>query len=720
MSFLPTLDTLRGLLLLAIGFGFVVFWHELGHFLAAKWAGVKVEQFAVGFGQAVLAWRKGLGLRVGTTNKEFKRRVREHLQAAEADTFTADPDRELGEMEIARGAKALGVSETEYRLNWIPLGGYVKMLGQDDLKPNSEAEDPRAFNRQTIGKRMVIVSAGVIMNVILAAFGFVVLFLIGFHVPPAQIGTVLPQSPAQQAGLQVGDRILSIAGKAMHDDWTKVELATALADPAEPTAIEVERTVNGRPQRLTIQVQPRMGSGATKDILRLGIGAAYELKGMTDKKIARDFAEQKGKLARLLPADALALQPGDKIVAVNGRPISVDDFAGFDAAVQASAGRPVTLTVRGDDGKGPPRDISTTPRLAEPFEGTLNFAGMIPRVQVDQLREGSPALGEGDNGLLPGDVVEAVTTGKERSTLADPVLQEFRKRVNDAGRQDAPIEVNILRDGRRWTIAKLRTMKIDSDGTRGFGFSPGYEKGLAVVADTLDGSAAAKAGFPRGAKIVEVNGQPATTWADVHARLLAWAAEHPAAGNGAAAVPVTFETAAGGRQTKPLAPSPAELDALKAYRYWVGFSIPFEQPRTAVRKATGPVEAVKWGVTETWDFTLQFYLTLHRMVTGGVSARNLMGPVGIFQAGTGFATRGADWLIWFLAMISANLAVVNFLPIPIVDGGLFTFLVLEKIKGKPLSAKTQAVAQYVGLALLLGIFLFVTYQDVINFQFRMR
>src|SRR3954468_17228629 len=74
-----SLTTLFSLLLLAVGFGFVVFWHELGHFLAAKWAGVKVEQFAVGFGQAMLAWRKGLGLRIGTTRKEFERRLDAHL-----------------------------------------------------------------------------------------------------------------------------------------------------------------------------------------------------------------------------------------------------------------------------------------------------------------------------------------------------------------------------------------------------------------------------------------------------------------------------------------------------------------------------------------------------------------------------------------------------------------------------------------------------------------
>jgi len=90
----------------------------------------------------------------------------------------------------------------------------------------------------------------------------------------------------------------------------------------------------------------------------------------------------------------------------------------------------------------------------------------------------------------------------------------------------------------------------------------------------------------------------------------------------------------------------------------------------------------------------------------------MMGPVGIFNAGRAFAYKGNDWLIWFLAMISANLAVVNFLPIPIVDGGLFTFLVVEKIQGKPLSAKTQSIAQVVGLAIILSVFLLVTYQDI--------
>src|SRR3954469_7486583 len=80
-----TLETVRSFLVLAFGFGFVVFWHELGHFLAAKWAGVRVEQFAVGFAHALVAWRKGVGFRLGSTQKEYRAKALAHLNAKWAD-----------------------------------------------------------------------------------------------------------------------------------------------------------------------------------------------------------------------------------------------------------------------------------------------------------------------------------------------------------------------------------------------------------------------------------------------------------------------------------------------------------------------------------------------------------------------------------------------------------------------------------------------------------
>src|SRR5918993_3220142 len=129
--------------LLCFGFGFVIFFHELGHFLAAKYVGIRVEQFAVGFGQALFSWRKGMGWQLGSSGRKFE--------------------------ELEKTGQANTVGETEYRLNWIPLGGYVKMLGQDDLRPNAQQDDPRAYNKKSIGARMIVVSAGVIMKIILPA-----------------------------------------------------------------------------------------------------------------------------------------------------------------------------------------------------------------------------------------------------------------------------------------------------------------------------------------------------------------------------------------------------------------------------------------------------------------------------------------------------------------------------------------------------------------------
>src|SRR5580692_5837630 len=89
------LSSILSILLIAFGFGFVIFFHELGHFLAAKWADVKVEQFAVGFGQALLAWRKGMGLRWGSTQTEYHRLltdyVREHRLAPRSPVASPSP-----------------------------------------------------------------------------------------------------------------------------------------------------------------------------------------------------------------------------------------------------------------------------------------------------------------------------------------------------------------------------------------------------------------------------------------------------------------------------------------------------------------------------------------------------------------------------------------------------------------------------------------------------
>jgi len=655
--------------LLVFGFGFVIFFHELGHFLAAKGVGIRVEQFAVGFGQALISWRKGLGFRVGSSAKEYQERLNLLKVNLSSDLHFTATD----------------ISETEYRLNWIPLGGYVKMLGQDDMNPNATSEDPRAFNRKSIPKRMIVVSAGVIMNIILAAIGFMIVFMLGFNAPPPVVGGVLPGSPAQRAGLQVGDRIISLDGKPQYD-FTKIALNTALAPAGEPVPL-VYKKPDGQEVHTTIQAE--RPDGEAKAFLALGVLQPTELRGMDPNELTLDDSAKV-----LVPAETFAVKPGDTIVAVEGQKVQVGDYYVLDRALQKSDGKPVTITV--EDGKThATREVALQPRFARLFsKEPLNFLGMEVRPEIDSITEDSPAKGK----LLPGD--DIVKVDYVNGTKSNPTAEDVMKIFNEAGRAGQAVSVTVLRGDKLVTFDKLvPNLKVAED-RRGMGIALGFDASHALVADVKPGSPADKAHIAKGYTITAVNGQPIQTWNEA----LAILKKLP---TGPVSVAYLSDTNQPG--TAELLMAPEQLAQLQGYRYTHSLVL---HDRVEPRQTNNPITAASWGITETRDFILQFYLTLQRMVQGSVSPSNLMGPIGIFHAGAKFAFKGVSWLIWFLSMISANLAVVNFLPIPIVDGGLFTFLIIEKIMGRPLSPKAQQVAQVVGLALILGVFLLVTYQDI--------
>ena len=133
----------------------MIFVHELGHFLVAKWADVRVEKFCVGFGRELFGFTRG---------------------------------------------------ETRYGFNILPLGGYVKMLGQEDFEIDTTGElqakeDPRSFTNKSVGRRMLIVSAGVVMNVVFAALLFMVVFMVGMEAGVTEVGFVTPKQPGFAGGL---------------------------------------------------------------------------------------------------------------------------------------------------------------------------------------------------------------------------------------------------------------------------------------------------------------------------------------------------------------------------------------------------------------------------------------------------------------------------------------------------------------------------------------
>ena len=132
-------------LLMLLGFSVIVFVHELGHFGVAKWSGVKVDKFAIGFGREIFGFTRG---------------------------------------------------ETRYSFNVLPLGGYVKMLGQEDFDDKAKElqfkDDPRSFVNKPVGRRMAIVSAGVIMNTLFAGLLFMIVFMIGKEAVATRIASVVP------------------------------------------------------------------------------------------------------------------------------------------------------------------------------------------------------------------------------------------------------------------------------------------------------------------------------------------------------------------------------------------------------------------------------------------------------------------------------------------------------------------------------------------------
>jgi len=128
-----------------------------------------------------------------------------------------------------------------------------------------------------------------------------------------------------------------------------------------------------------------------------------------------------------------------------------------------------------------------------------------------------------------------------------------------------------------------------------------------------------------------------------------------------------------------------------------------------------PLQAIWRGTEHTFKLTALTYKGIYLLITGQVSAKNLGGPLMIAQLAGKEARQGALPLFYFIALISINLAVLNFLPIPILDGGHALFLLCEGIKGKPVSLKTQDIAQKLGLALLLCLIVFATYNDFLRF-----
>ena len=279
-------DVVFGVLVVCLALGFVIFVHELGHFAVAKMCGVQCDKFFVGF--------------------------------------------DIGGYKISRKW-----GETEYGIGILPLGGYVKMLGQDDdpskiaeqMKESEESAagldedktklitgpsgqqyrvDRRSYQAKSVPQRMAIISAGVIMNLIFGFIFAVIAYTAGAEYQPAVVGAVSPGSPAYMAGLQVGDEVVEIDGHK-EPSFIRIAQTVTLGDLDKGVDITVRHADTG--DLTTRTIKPQLEQKKT----RIGIASSRTLQLMK-KEATIDGS----------PAAEAGFKPGDTIAAINGVEVSTD------------------------------------------------------------------------------------------------------------------------------------------------------------------------------------------------------------------------------------------------------------------------------------------------------------------------------------------------------------------------------------------------------------
>ena len=264
----------------ALALGLLIVVHEAGHFVVARWCGVKVLRFSVGFGKPLLSRR-------------------------------------------------IGRDRTELALAAFPLGGYVKMLDEREGEVD-QAELPRAFNRQSVWKRFIIVLAGPVANFALAIFMYWVLFVHGVEEPRPVLGKPEAQSMVEQAGFQEGELVRSINGQPI-DSWQEL--------------------------RWELLQQALAKSGATLEVINKRQEISFrklDLASLDTSDLEGDILQQIGFriyrpqlppiIGKITPggvADLAGLREGDRILAIDGVPI--ERWAQVVAVIREAPGRPIRL-----------------------------------------------------------------------------------------------------------------------------------------------------------------------------------------------------------------------------------------------------------------------------------------------------------------------------------------------------------------------------------------
>jgi len=541
--------------------GLAILFHEFGHFIACKIVGVRVERFSVGMGRRLIGFKMG---------------------------------------------------DTDYILSAFPLGGYVKMAGDEWGKEHDEK--PWEFLAQSPMRRNFIVFAGPVMNVVLA-FILYYLILVGFgltYVKTTTIGFVDHDGPAAVSEISPGDTIASIDGVPV-ESWTDLHGMLSESDK-QAVAFDVISST-GHKRSLTVTKRD-IYSDPLSDIPPV---IANVIKGGA--------------------AEEVGLKTGDIILSVSGE--EIETWGAVRNTVMAQWEQ-----TNEEEYKGVPFSVSWRDNA-----GVVTEATLTPEI-IPPEADGEPIARIGISVRFP-------------STYSD---------------------ANYI---------------------YAIGAGPNI---LPVVGNIARGSPAAKAKIPEGATILTVDGKEIDNWFQLKETI---SSSFLTAEDGTAQgrdIEITW--LAEGKI------SSATLTTAVTKQYQEAFS--GEKTATAYVGISPRLDKMHPGIFKSFWLAMQtlfknclmFVTVLYRLVARQISPKVIGGPIQIMKMAAEFGRREMSGFLSFMAMINLNLAVVNLLPIPILDGGHILFYSIESVRKKRFTVRQMEVATYIGLAILLPLIVWVFYNDL--------
>lgn len=596
------------------GIGLVIFVHELGHYLAARWCGVRVETFSLGFGPRLFGFRKGA---------------------------------------------------TDYQVALVPLGGFCRMAGEE-RRLEGLPPAPDELPAKSVGARFFIYSGGVLMNMLFGLVVFPILFRVGVPFTRPIIGETVPGGVAWHARVPERHEIVDVNGTEIFE-FEHLFTEIALGDP----------------RRASLRLRGPDGNEATFELAP----TPDEREGFRTIGVLPDFERDPAGHPRIDVAEGSSaaragLVGGEGLVEVVGGVPGLSPLDQIALAIRGDA--PLELVVADAAGE---RRVRIEPEIsARTNPPRVGIAALTNRVKALRASPWLDALG-----LAVGDVMVSVN-GREILGLGD---LELALVASSAG-----VRMSVLRAGRALELAgpaleREAALLLAAD------IALGLDETTTRIA-VQPGDPAERAGMRTHDEIVAIDGVDMRAWTDIQAGV------RRAGDEGRAAAIVARRAGA--------------LDLLRfevvpERRPVADYGLSLRQAEYVYRSESLGA-ALLFGARYSWRFLEDSWLTLKRMLTRDVSPKNVGGIITITTISYSLTESGWPKFFFFLCLVSINLAFLNVLPIPVLDGGHLFFLLVEKLKGSPVSNRVLGTSQAVGVVLILSLMVYVTYNDLMRWVFQ--